>query len=85
MTEHNIDQEIMQALADEDAEVYARFAEEPSMLAMGLEVLNSRNRLMTVMVVIVMTAEQNPAPVGGIGSLLGRLPWLLLPPRCRRC
>ncbi len=56
MTGHNIDQEIKQALADEDAEVYARFAEEPSMLAMGLEVLNSRNRLLTVMVVIVMTA-----------------------------
>jgi hypothetical protein len=55
MTGHNIDQEIKQALADEDAEVYARFAEEPSMFAMGLEVLNSRNRLLTVMVVIVMT------------------------------
>ncbi len=55
MTGHNIDQEIKQALADEDAEVYARFAEEPSMLAMGLEILNGRNRLFTVMVVIVMT------------------------------
>jgi hypothetical protein len=56
MTGRNIDAEIKQALADEDAEVYARFAEEPSMLAMGLEILNSRNRLFTIMVVIVMTA-----------------------------
>ena len=55
MTGHNIDHEIKQALAAEDAEVYAQFAEEPSLFAMGLEVLNSRNRWATVLVVIVMT------------------------------
>ncbi len=54
MNGHEIDDKIKQALATEDAELYAQFAEEPSMLAMGLEVLNSRHRLVTAIMIISM-------------------------------
>jgi len=54
MTGHEIDDKIRQALAAEDAELYARFA-EPSLLEQGLELLQSRNRWMTALVMIAMT------------------------------
>ena len=55
MTEHEIDDKIKQALAAEDAELYAQFAQEPSLLEQGLELLQGRNRWMTALVMIVMT------------------------------
>jgi hypothetical protein len=65
MNAQDIDDKIKQALAAEDAELYAQFAEEPSLLAMGLEVLNSRNRWVTAMVVCFMVVFM----VSGIYSL----------------
>lgn len=56
MTKQNIDDKIKQALAAEDAEVYAQFAEEPSLLAQGLELLQTRNRWINAMSIVVMTA-----------------------------
>ena len=54
MTGHEIDDKIKQALADEDAELYAQFALEPSLLDQGLELLQSRNRWMNALMLIVM-------------------------------
>lgn len=54
MTKPSIDEKIKQALASEDAEIYEQFAEEPSLLAQGLELLQSRNRLINGVVVVVM-------------------------------
>ncbi len=54
MTKHSIDDQIKQALAVEDAEVYAQFAEEPSLLAQGLELLHTRNRWFNAMIIVVM-------------------------------
>ena len=53
MTEHEIDDKIKQALAAEDAELYAQFA-EPSLLEQGLELLQSHNRWMNRLMLIVM-------------------------------
>lgn len=54
MTEHEIDDKIKQALAAEDRELYAQFAQEPSLLEQGLELLQGRNRWMNVLMMIVM-------------------------------
>jgi Family of unknown function (DUF6768) len=54
MTGHEIDEKIRQALAAEDAEIYAQFAQEPSLIEQGLELLQSRNRWATALVMIVM-------------------------------
>ena len=54
MSEHEIDDKIKQALAAEDAELYAQFALEPSLLEQGLELLQSRNRWMNALMLIVM-------------------------------
>ena len=51
MNGNDIDNKIKQALAEEDAELYAQFAQEPSLLEQGLELLQSRNRWMTALVV----------------------------------
>ena len=53
MTGHEIDDKIKQALAAEDAELYAQFA-EPSLLEQGLELLQSHNRWMNRLMLIVM-------------------------------
>ena len=55
MTGHEIDDKIKQALAAEDAELYAQFAQEPSLLEQGLELLQSRNRWVTALVMIMTT------------------------------
>ena len=55
MTQQSIDEKIKQALAAEDAEVYARFAEEPSLLAQGMELFHTRNRWINAIVILVMT------------------------------
>ena len=52
MTGHDIDDKIKQALAAEDADLYAQFAQEPSLLEQGLELLQSRNRWVTALVMI---------------------------------
>ena len=54
MTGHEIDDKIKQALAAEDAELYTQFALEPSLLEQGLELLQSRNRWMNALMLIVM-------------------------------
>lgn len=54
MTKPSIDEKIKQALASEDAEIFEQFGEEPSLLAQGLELLQSRNRWINGMVVVVM-------------------------------
>ncbi len=54
MTKHSIDDKIKQALEAEDAEVYAQFAEEPSLLAQSLELLRTRNRWLNSMVIVVV-------------------------------
>lgn len=54
MTKPSIDDKIKQALAAEDAEIFEQFADEPSLLAQGLELLQSRNRWINTMVVVVM-------------------------------
>jgi uncharacterized membrane protein YciS (DUF1049 family) len=56
MTTQSIDEKIKQALADEEAEDYAQFAEEPSLLAQSLELLHTRNRWLNVGSVLVMIA-----------------------------
>ncbi|MDP6720438.1 MAG: hypothetical protein QGG36_19960 [Pirellulaceae bacterium] len=65
MNGNDIDNKIKQALAEEDAELYAQFAQEPSLLEQGLELLQSRNRWMTALVMIVMTIFM----VAGVYSL----------------
>lgn len=56
MNKNSIDDKIRQALAEEDAEVYAQFVEEPSLLAQGLELLHTRNRWFNAMIVLVSAA-----------------------------
>ena len=53
MSRNEIDDKIKQALAAEDAELYAQFA-EPSLLEQGLELLQSRNRWMNTWMLIWM-------------------------------
>ena len=54
MTEHEFDDKIKQALGAEDAEFYAEFAQEPSLLEQGLELFQIRNRWVIVLMTIVM-------------------------------
>ena len=54
MTRNEIDDKIKEALTAEDAELYAQFALEPSLLEQGLELLQSRNRWMNALMLIVM-------------------------------
>ena len=53
MTRNEIDDKIKQALTPEDAEVYAQFTLEPTLLEQGRELLQSRNRWMNALMLIV--------------------------------
>ncbi len=54
MSRNEINDKIKQALPAEDAELYTRFLLEPSLLEQGLELLQSRNRWMNALMLIVM-------------------------------
>lgn len=52
---HEIDRRIQDALSAEDAELYEQFAVEPSLLELALDTLQGRNRLLSVLTIIVGT------------------------------